>query len=93
MEIGSSRLKNSSSILLKNALDVCVSTTVFYTLGYAFAFGDFSSVGDIFAYHEHGYSKRGFVVLQIQFAASATTIVSGALLERAKISSCKPREY
>ena len=39
LECGSIRKKNYKSILLKNILDTCICTFVFWMIGYSMAFG------------------------------------------------------
>ena len=39
VEVGSVRIKNTKSILVKNLLDACVGSVMFYIYGWAFSFG------------------------------------------------------
>ena len=46
-EVGSVRVKNTKSILVKNLLDVCIGSLLFYLCGFAFAFGEGNAfIGD-----------------------------------------------
>ena len=39
VEVGSVRIKNTKSILVKNLLDACVGSIMFYLYGWAFCLG------------------------------------------------------
>ncbi|GFS15567.1 ammonium transporter [Elysia marginata] len=84
LEAGSVRSKNTSNILIKNLLDSFVAGIAYWTLGYAFAHGD----GNEFigwtgwASHELPTTELASFFFQFVFAATAATIVSGALAER-----------
>ena len=39
VEVGSVRIKNTKSILVKNLLDACVGSVMFFLYGWAFSFG------------------------------------------------------
>ncbi|XP_028414397.1 putative ammonium transporter 1 [Dendronephthya gigantea] len=94
LEAGSVRSKNTTNILIKNTLDLFCGATVYWLVGYSFAFGGdgdkFKGNGDAFIGHdnfalsgldENDYAKWFF---QFVFAATAATIVSGAIAERAE---------
>lgn len=86
LEAGAVRSKNVTNILIKNVFDCFVSGVAYWLIGYAFAFGE----GNDFI----GYSKEHFAIsnipeteyasffFQYTFAATAATIVSGAVAER-----------
>ena len=40
LEVGTVRSKNAKNILLKNFLDICISTITWWLVGYGFAFGE-----------------------------------------------------
>ena len=40
IEVGSVRIKNTKSILIKNLLDCCFGSVVFFAYGWALAFGE-----------------------------------------------------
>jgi len=101
LEVGSVRIKNTKNILVKNIMDACCAGIVFYLIGYAFALGDGNSfIGwkgfamqsgfikdfDVPAsgvqYHGNSYAMW---VFQFAFAATASTIVSGAVAERTNL--------
>ncbi|XP_072034506.1 putative ammonium transporter 1 isoform X2 [Amphiura filiformis] len=85
LEAGSVRSKNTTNILLKNLLDVCLGAVVYWAFGYAFAFGSESNsfIGYRYFFFESmpadNYSHWFF---HFVFAATAATIVSGAMAER-----------
>ena len=93
---GSVRQKNVKNIMLKNLLDACGGALGFYTIGYGFAYGsgsgDYSSARFIGNYNfflmgisgGYGYITWFF---QFAFAASAATIVAGAVAERCKMAA------
>ena len=72
---GSIRAKNAQNILLKNLLDACVGAILFWAPGYALAYGQAGSAG----YHNWFF--------QFAFAATAATIVSGAVAERCSMAA------
>ncbi len=89
VEIGFTRAKNAVNIIMKNLMDVSVGGLVFYFIGFGLMFG--TSAGgwigtDGFMLSEIGdYSiewSYTFFFFQAVFAATAATIVSGAVAER-----------
>eukprot|EP00004_Rigifila_ramosa_P018160 TRINITY_DN4487_c0_g1_i1.p1 TRINITY_DN4487_c0_g1~~TRINITY_DN4487_c0_g1_i1.p1 ORF type:complete len:497 (+),score=100.08 TRINITY_DN4487_c0_g1_i1:2-1492(+) len=89
LSAGSVRSKNVKNILLKNVLDACVGALGWYVIGFAFAFGpdgnkfigsQYYALSDHFA--APGESTYAFFFFQYTFAATAATIVSGAVAER-----------
>jgi Amt family ammonium transporter len=99
VEAGMTRAKNVSNIMMKNLMDFCVGALVFFAVGYAIAYGgEFTGVGeyiggggwflmgdDVFSYGT--LDKFVFFTYQVAFAATAATIVSGAMAERTKFRS------
>ena len=93
-------IRNTKNILFKNLTDVLLSTTTFYLFGYAFLYGEGSSIigrsrfalqGDKFSQNAGSANSIGMeyalFLFSFSFAATATTIVSGAVAERIKFSS------
>ena len=97
VEAGFTRAKNACNILMKNLMDFSIGSLAFWALGFGIMFGvtdgfigtnlfffdatseaataaEFSSVG-------FGWA---FLIFQTVFAATAATIVSGAMAERTK---------
>ena len=90
LEAGSVRAKNTKNILLKNVLDACLGALIWWSIGYPLALGsgkenNFIGAGDFFTYKRG--AGTGFYALwmfQWAFAATAATIVSGAVAERCR---------
>jgi len=99
VEAGLTRAKNVANIFMKNLMDFSVGALLFFAVGYAIAFGGkmtgFGGVlggdgwflmGDgVFSYGT--LDKFVFFTFQVAFAATAATIVSGAMAERTKFKS------
>jgi Amt family ammonium transporter len=99
VEAGLTRAKNVANIFMKNLMDFCVGALVFFAVGYAIAYGgDFTGFGKVlggdgwflagdgvFTYGT--LDKFVFFTFQVAFAATAATIVSGAMAERTKFKS------
>jgi len=99
VEAGLTRGKNVANIFMKNLMDFCVGALLFFAIGYAIAFGgDFTGAGKyiggdgwflagdgVFTYGT--LDKFVFFTFQVAFAATAATIVSGAMAERTKFKS------
>lgn len=89
VETGFTRAKNAVNIMMKNLMDFAVGSVAFFFVGFGLMFGtgDFLG-GDLFGLHgltdEWGYT---FLIFQTVFAATAATIVSGAMAERTKFVS------
>jgi len=85
LETGMSRSKNAVNIMMKNYMDLCVGSVLFWLLGYGFMFG-FNPTGwlgtDHFAPSYGGDWEFTLLFFHIMFAATAATIVSGAMAER-----------
>ena len=96
VETGFTRAKNAGNIIMKNLMDFALGALVFWVIGFGLMQG--SSLGglvgqlDFFIRGEYGPGNIPtpvFVIFQTVFAATAATIVSGAMAERTKfISYC-----
>ncbi|MDQ4131678.1 MAG: ammonium transporter [Actinomycetota bacterium] len=94
LEAGLTRAKNVGNIMMKNLMDFCAGAVAFFAVGYAIAFG---SGNDLFGWKGFflgdGATPYGTLTLpvtflfQTAFAATAATIVSGAMAERTKFKS------
>eukprot|EP00820_Chromera_velia_P016465 Cvel_26047.t1-p1 / transcript=Cvel_26047.t1 / gene=Cvel_26047 / organism=Chromera_velia_CCMP2878 / gene_product=Ammonium transporter 1 member 3, putative / transcript_product=Ammonium transporter 1 member 3, putative / location=Cvel_scaffold3036:13934-20448(+) / protein_length=287 / sequence_SO=supercontig / SO=protein_coding / is_pseudo=false len=86
VEAGLLREKNVTNILMKNVYDACLGVFIYWAVGYAFAFGE-SSWGFIgtteFFLIGTPSANFAYFFFQFTFAATAATIVSGAVAERA----------
>mmetsp|Transcript_775 Transcript_775/g.2331 ORF Transcript_775/g.2331 Transcript_775/m.2331 type:complete len:515 (+) Transcript_775:243-1787(+) len=91
---GSVRAKNAQNILLKNIVDVCVGALGFWSTGFAFAYGN-RGTGNFFIGTKYFFLSKGFAggpgyhtwFFQFAFAATAATIVSGAVAERCQLKA------
>jgi Amt family ammonium transporter len=87
LESGMSRAKNALNVVMKNYMDVCLGTLVFWAVGYGLMFGENSSGWfgtSLFAPGDAEPQTWGLILFQIMFAATATTIASGAMAERTR---------
>ena len=83
LELGTVRRKNQVNALVKILVDFSVSTIVYFTVGYAVAYGTgfFVGAGQLAAHN--GYALVKFFFL-LTFAAAIPAIISGGIAERAK---------
>ena len=94
VEAGLTRAKSVANIMMKNMMDFCAGVIAFFAVGYAFAYGkgnDFIGykgwfLGDEAASYGN-LSTPVFFLFQVAFAATAATIVSGAMAERTKFKA------
>ena len=89
VESGLTRAKNAGNIAMKNFMDISVGTISFWALGYGLMYGPKGSMG-IFSVSELWFnagSGAHDVFFQTVFAATAATIVSGAIAGRTKYST------
>jgi Amt family ammonium transporter len=93
VEAGFTRAKNAINIMMKNLMDFSIGSLAFWAIGFGIMFGasatgwfgtsgfflsDFKPDGDPWV--------LAFWMFQVVFAATAATIVSGAMAERTKFS-------
>jgi len=91
-EAGFTRAKNSGNIIMKNLMDFCIGTVMWFICGASLMLGENMLGGfagkfsfDVFGnYGNFDYS--GFV-FNLVFCATTATIVSGSMAERTKFSS------
>ena len=96
VEVGFTRAKNATNILMKNLMDFSFGSLIFWFIGYSLMYGTgndfigdfsmmaFNPVSDSFG---GGYSDFADIMFQTAFAATAATIVSGAMAERTNFSA------
>lgn len=90
VEAGFVRSKNTTNILMKNVLDCSIGAIAFFLVGWAFAYGasdssnGFIGLGN-FALND--FTDYSGWIFQFAFAATAATIVSGAMAERTKFGA------
>ena len=85
VESGSVRSKNTVNVLMKNYMDACLGGLVFWLLGFGLMFGVNTSgwIGTShFAPNVMDDWHWNLLFFQMMFAATATTIASGAMAER-----------
>ena len=92
VETGFTRAKNAGNIVMKNVMDMCLGSIVFWVLGFGLMFGTdiggFIGTPDFFVKGDYGasYPSTAYFIFQTMFCATAATIVSGAMAERTKFS-------
>jgi Amt family ammonium transporter len=101
LEIGLTRQKNTINILFKNVFIICVGLLLYYVGGFNLMYpGDFNGYigfagfglpigadGLTPEYADGGYTYWTDFLFQAMFAATAATIVSGAVAERIKLGA------
>jgi Amt family ammonium transporter len=87
LESGMSRAKNAVNVMMKNYMDVCLGTILFWLVGYGLMFGN-NETGlfgtDHFMLTTTDAWDYTFLLFQTMFAATAVTICSGAMAERTR---------
>uniref|UniRef100_A0A1I7WL83 Ammonium transporter n=1 Tax=Heterorhabditis bacteriophora TaxID=37862 RepID=A0A1I7WL83_HETBA len=92
LEAGAVRSKNTTNILIKNLLDSCIAVVGYWSLGWAFAFGESeNNIVGLFIGHTQfflsGLTNYPKFFFQYVFAATSATIVSGAVAERCEFAN------
>jgi len=93
VEAGFTRTKNTANILMKNLMDFSIGSIIFWMLGYTLMYGDdiggfLGKISFFFGSNEiNGVPDLASLMFQTVFAATAATIVSGAVAERTKFTS------
>ena len=89
LESGMTRDKNAINIAMKNFMDISVATITFWAIGYGLMYGaktgGFISLGSDIWFNPGAGAHDVF--FQLVFAATAATIVSGAVAGRTKYST------
>jgi Amt family ammonium transporter len=85
VESGMTRSKNAVNIAMKNLLDICVGSLSFWLVGYSLMYGDTSNGWFFWSGLFQGEGADLF--FQTMFAATAATIVSGAIAGRTKYTT------
>ena len=87
-EAGMTRAKNTGNILMKNLMDFCIGTPVYWFVGFGIMFGGTGALIGGFDPFIRGTYDFGtlplycYVIFQTVFCATAATIVSGSMAER-----------
>jgi Amt family ammonium transporter len=98
VEVGFNSSKNAVNIMFKNFIDVCVGVIIYWFIGYGLMYGE-PLFGGWLAWGGFGVSQSSSEVgagvlnpqtdwlFQVAFAATAATIVSGAVAGRIKFQA------
>jgi len=99
VETGFNSAKNAVNILFKNVMDLCIGVLLYFLFGYGIMYGD-AILGGFMGWGGVGIGGVGSemaagsltpqvdFLFQVAFAATAATIVSGAVAGRLKFSAC-----
>ncbi len=93
VETGFTRAKNSVNILMKNIVDLCVGSLLFFLVGFGLMFGKdaggFIGTNNFIVTIVDPADTSNFAIwiFQAVFAATAATIASGAMAERTRFRS------
>ena len=85
VESGMTQSKNAVNIAMKNILDICIGSLTYWLVGYSLMYGDTSNGWFFWGGLFQGEGADLF--FQTMFAATAATIVSGAIAGRTKYST------
>lgn len=96
VEAGFTRSKNTGNILMKNLMDFSFGALIYWAIGYSIMYGG-SLLGGLIGHPFEkaifnsgefgGYADKTDIMFQTVFAATAATIVSGAMAERTKFGA------
>jgi Amt family ammonium transporter len=93
VESGFTRAKNAVNIMMKNLMDFAVGSLAYWAIGFGLMFGAtttgwFGTTGFFLSDFKVGGDPwvLAFWMFQVVFAATAATIVSGAMAERTRFS-------
>ena len=96
VETGFTRAKNAGNIIMKNLMDFCIGSPLYWLVGFGIMFGgsgalfgaiDMFSTGTYAEILPAGVPKYAYLIFQTVFCATSATIVSGAMAERTKFSA------
>jgi Amt family ammonium transporter len=92
VETGFTRAKNAVNILMKNLMDFAVGSLAYFVVGFGLMFGVTNGLFGTTLFGMAGTEPGAdwnwtFLIFQTVFAATAATIVSGAMAERTKFIS------
>lgn len=92
VEAGFTRAKNTANILMKNLVDFSVGSFFFWLIGFGIMFGTdmggfIGEIGLGYIGEDSNLPAEAFLIFQTVFAATAATIVSGAVAERTRFAS------
>jgi Amt family ammonium transporter len=92
LESGLTRSKNSINVAIKNLADFCLTTIVFWAIGFSLMFGDTVSgwygTGLVLPdFSVESADTAVFFLFQVMFCGAAVTIISGVVAERLKFGA------
>lgn len=92
LEGGFCRSKNVSNLMMKNLLDFSMGSIAYWVIGFALMFGAtyhgiFGTTGWFLAGNDYDVGRYLLWMFEVVFAATAATIVAGAVAERLKFSA------
>lgn len=94
VEAGFTRSKNTANILMKNLMDFAIGSLLYWFIGFTLMYGE--SLGGLIGTPDLFFMSEGFgsnysdytdLFFQTVFAATAATIVSGAVAERTEFKA------
>jgi Amt family ammonium transporter len=100
VECGFTRARNAVNIMMKNLMDFAIGSLAYWAVGFGLMFGVtttgwFGTSGFFLSDFQPGGDPwvLAFWMFQVVFAATAATIVSGAMAERTKFAGCRLPQY
>ena len=97
VELGFNSSKNVVNIMFKNFIDMALGVMIYWAIGFGLMYGASQIVPGFIAWGGFGVSEAGTgleglnpqvnFLFQVAFAATAATIVSGAVAGRIKVSA------
>ena len=91
-EAGFTRAKNAGNIIMKNLMDFCIGTVMWFICGASLMLGEnilhgFAGGFSFDVFTKYGSFDYSAFVFNLVFCATMATIVSGSMAERTKFSS------
>ncbi len=91
-EAGFTRAKNAGNIIMKNLMDFCIGTVMWFICGASLMLGEnvlngFAGGFSFDVFTKYGSFDYSGFVFNLVFCATTATIVSGSMAERTKFSS------
>ena len=87
VETGLTRAKNAGNIIMKNLMDFCIGTPIYWFVGFGIMFGSTTPLFGKIDFFCMSTDDFATMIFQTVFCATSATIVSGAMAERTKFSA------